>query len=161
MFQDIEQGRGFLLIEHKSDHDLLNQIYAKVKEEGRENDFHLFSLIHPNKTSTYNPLIGDDPEQIAERVFRSFDISHEFYKNVQFQWLSQVIRLLTELNEPITFEKLFECICHKNKLESYLQKYEYKNTTLYRSIHKFLQQAQSSQDENLKGLEVYLLRFAT
>lgn len=161
MFQDIEQGRGFLLIEHKSDHDLLDQIYAKVKKEGREKDFHLFSLIHPEKSSTYNPLVGDDAAAISERLFRSFDISHEFYKNVQFQWLSHVIQLLTELQEPITFEKLFECICHENKLESYLQRYENKKTTLYTSIHKFLQQTKSSRDENLKGLEVFLSRLAT
>ncbi len=162
MFQDIEQRRGFLLIEHKSDHDLLDQIYAKVKKEGREKDFHLFSLIHPEESSKYNPLIGGHPEEICERVFQSFDVSHEFYKNVQFQWLSHVIMLLSELGEIITFEKLFECISNDQKLKYYLKRYESKkDTPLWQSINSFLKSEASARNENLKGLEVYLSRFAT
>ena len=70
------------------------------------------TLVHPEKSSFYNPLIGEDPQILVERVFNAFNITNEFYRKVQYQWLSQIICLLTEIGEKgETIKK--ECnTCH-------------------------------------------------
>lgn len=162
MSQDIEQGRGLLLIEHKSDPDLLNQIYAQVIKEGRKRLFRLFSLGHPKKSSTYNPLIGDNPHEIAERIFNSFEISHEFYSKVQFQWLSILIELLMTIGEVVTFKKLYESLIDDTKVGCYLKRLEEKEgiSSLSLSVTNYLSQDKKYREQNLKGLEVNLMPFA-
>lgn len=108
--QDIEQGRGLMLIDGKSDRGLLNKLWAYAVKHGRENDFRLFSLGSVDESRTFNPLIGGAPEEIAERVFNAFNFENEFYRSIQFEVLVQVLRIFESGKEPATFLKLHQAI---------------------------------------------------
>ena len=163
IFQDIEQGHGLLLIEHKGDPDLYGQIAAKVMREGRNADFHFLSLVHPKKSYAYNPLNGESGHEIAERVFNSWGETQDFYKQLQFQWLASIADLLLGLGKRVTFKKLYECLTNENKLSYYLKQHKSKHGTssLGLSIKNFLSEDKDFREKNLKGLEVYLSRFTT
>lgn len=115
--QDLTQGRGLIIIDGKADRGILDKIYAYASKAGRSKDFRLFSLSNIAESSQYNPLIGGTPEEIAERVFNSFEIEHSYYRAIQFEVLSQMLRIFEELKLIPTFERLHDAISSPAKLE--------------------------------------------
>ncbi len=122
--QDIEQGRGLILIDGKSDRSLLDKLWAYTVKNNRQNDFRLFSLSSPDESHQFNPLLGGSPEEVAERVFNSFEFENEYYRSVQFEIFAQVMRIFSESHEPPTFLKVFEAISEPNKLKALAEKTE-------------------------------------
>lgn len=120
--QDIEQGRGLILIDGKSDRSLLDKLWAYTVKYGRENDFRLFSISSLEESHQFNPLLGGSPEEVAERVFNAFDFENEYYRSVQFEIFSQVLRIFSEAKEIPTFLKIFEAISEPNKLKALAEK---------------------------------------
>ena len=116
--QDIEQGRGLILIDGKSDRSLLDKLWAYAVKHKRQMDFRLFSLSSPDESHQFNPLLGGTPEEVAERVFNSFEFENEYYKSVQFEIFAQVMRIFSESQECPTFLKVFEAISTPNKLKA-------------------------------------------
>ncbi len=120
--QDIEQGRGLILIDGKSDRSLLEKLWAYAVKFNRQKDFRLFSLSSLEESHQFNPLLGGSPEEIAERVFNAFDFENEYYRSVQFEIFSQVLRIFSESKELPTFLKIFEAISEPNKLKALAEK---------------------------------------
>ncbi|MGE3758328.1 MAG: hypothetical protein AB7H97_11260, partial [Pseudobdellovibrionaceae bacterium] len=120
--QDIEQGRGLILIDGKSDRSLLDKLWAYVVKYKREKDFRLFSLSGIDESHQFNPLLGGSPEEVAERVFNSFEFENEYYRSVQFEIFAQVMRIFSESKEVPTFLKIFEAISAPNKLKALAEK---------------------------------------
>jgi len=114
--QDIEQGRGLVLIDGKADRSLLDKLWAYVVKAGREKDFRLFSLSHINESHQFNPLIGGTPEEVSERVFNSFEFENAYYRSVQFEIFSQVMRIFAAKGVVPTFLRLHQAITDPNKL---------------------------------------------
>lgn len=120
--QDIEQGRGLILIDGKSDRSLLNKLWSYTVKHKREKDFRLFSLSDLDESHQFNPLLGGSPEEVAERVFNSFEFENEYYRSVQFEVFAQVMRIFSESQEIPTFLKVFEAISMPNKLKALAEK---------------------------------------
>lgn len=120
--QDIEQGRGLILIDGKSDRSLLDKLWAYTVKHKRQKDFRLFSLSSPDESHQFNPLLGGSPEEVAERVFNSFEFENEYYRSVQFEIFAQVMRIFSESKEMPTFLKVFEAISEPNKLKALAEK---------------------------------------
>lgn len=120
--QDIEQGRGLILIDGKSDRSLLDKLWAYAVKHKRQKDFRLFSLSSPDESHQFNPLLGGSPEEVAERVFNSFEFENEYYRSVQFEIFAQVMRIFSESQELPTFLKVFEAISSPNKLKALAEK---------------------------------------
>lgn len=120
--QDIEQGRGLILIDGKSDRSLLYKLWAYTAKYERQKDFRLFSLSSLDESHQFNPLLGGSPEEVAERVFNSFEFENEYYRSVQFEIFAQVMRIFSESKEPPTFLKVFEAISTPNKLKALAEK---------------------------------------
>jgi type IV secretory pathway TraG/TraD family ATPase VirD4 len=116
--QDIEQGRGLILIDGKSDRSLLDKLWAYTVKAGRQKDFRLFSLSHIDESHQFNPLIGGTPEEISERVFNSFEFENAYYRSVQFEIFSQVMRIFAAAKEVPTFLRMHQAITDPNKLVS-------------------------------------------
>lgn len=114
--QDIEQGRGFILIDGKSDRSLLDKLWAYVELNNRQKDFRLFSLSSQDLSYQFNPLIGGSPEEVSERVFNAFEFENEYFRSVQYEIFSQVLRIFDKAKEIPTFLKVFEAISDPNKL---------------------------------------------
>lgn len=108
--QDIQQGRGLILIDGKADSTLLEKLWAYSVKAGREKDFRLISLGDVEKSYQFNPLIGGSAEEIAERVFNSFEFENEHYRNLQYETFVQVLRILEILRITPTFKRLHRII---------------------------------------------------
>lgn len=120
--QDIEQGRGLILIDGKSDRSLLDKLWSYTVKYQRQKDFRFFSLSSLEESHQFNPLFGGSPEEVAERVFNSFEFENEYYRSVQFEIFAQVMRIFSEADETPTFLKVFEAISAPNKLKGLAEK---------------------------------------
>ncbi|OFZ01161.1 MAG: hypothetical protein A2070_04930 [Bdellovibrionales bacterium GWC1_52_8] len=114
--QDIEQGRGLILIDGKADRSLLNKLWAYSVKAGRQKDFRLFSLSQTAESHAFNPLIGGTPEEISERVFNSFEFENPHYRSLQFEVFSQVMRIFEAAKEVPTFLRIHQAISKPNAL---------------------------------------------
>lgn len=108
--QDMEQGRGLVLIDGKADRSLLNKLWSYAVKAGREKDFRLFSLSNMEASHQFNPLIGGTPEEVSERVFNSFEFENSYYRSVQFEIFSQVMRIFAAANVVPTFPRLHQAL---------------------------------------------------
>ncbi len=108
--EDIRAGRGLVIIDGKADKSFLNKLYAYAKKYNRTDDFQLFSLGHPTLSQTFNPLIGGTADEITERIFSSFEFEENYYKDLQFLYLSQVLRIFIKAGVTPTFFKLYQAI---------------------------------------------------
>lgn len=114
--QDIQQGRGLILIDGKSDRGLLDKLHGYAVQSGREEDFRLFSLSSIDESHQFNPLIGGTPEEISERVFNAFEFENPYYRSIQFEVFSQVMRIFATIGEVPTFLKLHQAITDPESL---------------------------------------------
>jgi conjugal transfer pilus assembly protein TraD len=114
--QDIEQGRGLILIDGKSDESLLKKLMAYTEKIGRMKDFRLVSLAYPGKSHSFNPLLGGTPEEITERVFNSFEIENPYYRSLQYEVFGQVMRIFADQKIVPTFKGILEVLTYDEKL---------------------------------------------
>ncbi len=118
--QDIQQGRGLILIDGKADRSLLTKLYSYVVRAGRVDKFRLFSLSNIAESHQFNPLIGGEPGEIAERVFNSFEFENEYYRSVQFEIFNKFLLLFAQARLVPTFKRLHTAITDPDRLVNYL-----------------------------------------
>ncbi len=114
--QDIERGRGVLVMDAKGDMETLNKIHHHVKRAGREKDFLFFSLAYPGKSNTYNPLLRGNPTELKDKIISSNIWTEEYYKSRAEETLLLLMKGLRDVGETITFQKLHELLSDKEKL---------------------------------------------
>lgn len=107
---DIQARRGFVMVDGKADRSFLDKIYAYARHFSREGDFLVFSLQDPSRSHTFNPLIGASPEEVAERVFNSFEFENSYFASVQFEIFSNVLRILHRAKVVPTFLRVHQAI---------------------------------------------------
>jgi len=78
----VRDRRGFVIVDGKADQTFITKIYAYVKRFKRTEDFKVLSLQDPSRSHTFNPLLGGTPEEVAERVFNSFEFDNSYYCSV-------------------------------------------------------------------------------
>ena len=120
--RDIERGNGLLIIDGKADTSFLQKIYSHVLQNERESDFKFFSLAHIGKSFVFNPLSSGSPEEIAERVFSSFKIENEYYRNVQCQLFKAALNLLKAGEIPLSMASVERIFLDQVFLENLLSK---------------------------------------
>lgn len=157
--QDIQKGRGFIIIDGKSDRSLLNKLYAYAVKYKRSKDFRLFSLVNLNESHTYNPLSGGSPEEVSERVFSSFDFENEYYKNIQFEFFKQTLIIFSRAKILPTFVKLIQVISDPSLL--YELALKSKDTFLIQWAAKIKSLSKETLEERTSGLINQLGHFAT
>lgn len=108
--EDIKNGRGLILIDGKSDRALLDKLYAYAVKHNRSKDFRLLSLVNLQASSCFNPLLGGSPDEVTERVFAAFNFEEEYYKNLQYEVLKQILHLFEKAKVVPTFSKLIQAI---------------------------------------------------
>lgn len=156
--QDIQQGRGLLLIDGKSDRGLLDKLWAYAVRSGREKDFRLFSLSSLSESSQFNPLVGGTAEEICERLFNAFEFESGYFKNIQFEVLIQVLRIFEAAQITPTFLKLYEAVNNPALLKSMLANKNDKPLDIW--LSKFLALSPKDREERTSGLISQLSQFA-
>jgi len=156
--QDIQQGRGLLLIDGKADRDLLNKLWAYTVEAGRENDFRLFSLGSIEKSQTFNPLVGGSAEEITERIFSAFTFENPFYRSLQYEVLAQTLRIFEAASEIPTFLKLHQAISNPSHLERLCENSNV--PALYSWVMHLKNLSGADRDQRTSGLTSQISHFA-
>lgn len=153
---DIRSGRGLILIDGKSDRKLLEKLWGYAVKYGRTDDFMFFSLADTSISRTLNPLIGDDPEEVVERVFSAMEFDNGYYKNVQRTNLAQILRMFHDAGEQPTFARLLECISFPHKLMEIADKTKDLSLKAWAEAFK----SNSKRGEENSGLTSQLSTFA-
>jgi hypothetical protein len=105
--QTIEQRVGCFILDVKS--NMAKDISYYVSKQQKTAKY-MFSLAQPTESNTYNPLFGDNPDAIANRVFTAlyYDTQNTepYYVKLAEAFLHNLIGLLKLKIETITFQDL-------------------------------------------------------
>ena len=156
--QDIQQGRGLILIDGKADNSLLEKLWGYAIRANREKDFRLFSLSHLDSSYPFNPLLGGTAEEITERVFNAFEFENPYYRSLQYEVMGQVMRIMEANGITPTFQRIIQMISDPPLLQSEVDKVE--DVTLRRWVEKFKLLSQSDRDMRTSGLLSALGQFS-
>lgn len=115
--QDIHSGKGLLLIDGKADNSLIDKLWSYTVAAGRKEDFRLFSLSRRDQSFQFNPLLGGTAEEITERVFNAFEFENPYYRSLQYEVMSQIMRIFEASNTVPTFQRLYQAISRPRVLE--------------------------------------------
>jgi conjugal transfer pilus assembly protein TraD len=156
--QDIQQKRGLILIDGKSDRSLLEKLYAYTENAGRTNDFKLFSLASIDESFQFNPLIGGTTEEVAERVFNSFEFDNPHYRSVQYEVFAQFLRVFEALEIVPTFLRLHQSISQPARLLALMK--DRPNDPLKQWLKNFAEIPASDRTQSTSGLTAAISHFA-
>ena len=107
--QDIRNGAGLFIFDIKADMKDNVIKFVTDKNANRDTDFYCFTL--GDKTShTYNPLAGNNPSDIFNRLVSVLYIEkgNIFYENKQKRFLRAAINILLPRKGTLTFEDLYD-----------------------------------------------------
>jgi len=155
--QDIEQGRGLILIDGKSDESLLKKLTGYIEKVGRMDDFRLVSLASPENSDSFNPLLGGSPEEITERVFNSFEIENPYYRSLQYEVFGQVMRIFADQEKVATFTEIIDVLTYDEKLLVLAMKC--KDQSLLDWAKKFLSLKDQEREMRTSGLKSMISHF--
>jgi type IV secretory pathway TraG/TraD family ATPase VirD4 len=156
--QDIQHGRGLILIDGKADSTLLDKLWAYTVKAGREKDFKLFSLSNIEESHQFNPLIGGTAEEISERVFNSFEFENPYYKSLQYEVFSQIMRIFEAAKVVPTFAKIYQAIGNPNIVEVMTRKLDDKSLKEWANGYKSL--STSDRAQRTSGLTAAISHFS-
>lgn len=155
---DINNGHGLIIIDGKAENSFRNQVYAHAKMAGRARDFRFFSLCDIAHSHTFNPLVGDNPNKVAERVFSSFEFENPYYREVQFGIFTALLKLIEAGKCTPTFELVHKLATSITDLEEMLNV-----TGVSNSVRNLLTafNTDPKRREQISGLEAYLRHFSS
>jgi hypothetical protein len=156
--QDIEQGRGLILIDGKADSGLLDKLWAYSVKAGRRDAFRLFSISNLAASHQFNPLIGGSPEEVSERVFNAFDFENQHYRSLQYEIFSQVMRVFAGTATVPTFLRLHQAVTEPVRLEFLASKL--KDEDLKGWVTAFRDLPVQERAQRTSGLSAALSHFA-
>ncbi len=156
--QDIQQGRGLILIDGKADSSLLEKIWGYTVKAGREKDFKLFSLGNQEHSFPFNPLTGGTAEEITERVFNAFEFENPYYRALQYEVMGQIMRIMEANNVTPTFERIVQLIVDMPALQ--VQADQVADTGLRHWVERYKLLSNSDRDMRTSGLLSSLGQFA-
>ncbi|MGZ3772736.1 MAG: type IV secretory system conjugative DNA transfer family protein [Pseudobdellovibrionaceae bacterium] len=159
MIDDIKNGRGLILIDGKSDRTLLDKLYAYTVKHNRSKDFRLLSLVNIDASSSINPLLGGTPDEVTERVFAAFNFEDEYYKNLQFEVLKQVLHLFEKANVIPTFSKLIQAITNPVHLQTLSDQAQ--DRLLEEWVERFIALSKDEREKRTSGLVNQLGHFTS
>ena len=155
---DMKDKRGFVIVDGKADKSFIHKMYAYAKKLNRAEDFKVFSLQDPNRSCTFNPLLGGTPEEVAERVFNSFEFDNSYYESVQYEIFSQVLRIFDKAEVKPTFLRIYQGI--KSPSALYDMALSSEDDALIRWTSGFKTLSASDREEKTSGLLSSLSHFA-
>lgn len=159
LVQDIEKGRGAIIIDGKADKTFLETLRTHIFTNNREQDFHLFSLANLEESQAFNPFGTGTPEQIAERAMAAFKFENEYYRNIQFQFLRTILALIQHRGRIATPFLVRELIRDKERLLTWAEGIT--DSALLRDIAAITEDRDEKRLEKVSGLISALTHFAS
>ncbi len=156
--QDIHSGKGLLLIDGKADNSLIDKLWAYTKLAKREDDFKLFSLSRQKESFQFNPLLGGTAEEITERVFNAFEFENPYYRSLQYEVMSQVMRIFEASKTVPTFQRLHQSMARPKVMEEMVKSVS--DPTIRRWYVSYCEMAPKDREERTSGLLAAISHFA-
>lgn len=155
---DMKDNRGFVIVDGKADKSFIQKMYAYSQKLKRAEDFKVFSLQDPTRSHSFNPLLGGTPEEVAERVFNSFEFDNSYYESVQYEVFSQVLRIFSKADVMPTFLRIYQAIKRPSSLHE--MAVASGDESLIRWATNFKSQSPSDREEKTSGLLSSLSHFS-
>jgi len=107
--QDIENGKGLLLIDGKG--DMLNAItiFEMCKDMGREKDFRLFSVNDVERSGSYNPFVMGSATALKDLIVGAIDWSEIYYKRECEDAVQTMMMVLKEVKGKFCLYDIYRC----------------------------------------------------
>ena len=156
--QDIHSKKGLLLIDGKADNSLIDKLWAYTKLAGREKDFKLFSLSRKKESFQFNPLLGGTAEEITERVFNAFDFENPYYRSLQYEVMSQVMRIFEASKTVPTFQRLHQAMSRPSVMVEMVKQVNDPTVRLW--YLKYCEELPKDREERTSGLLAAISHFA-
>jgi len=113
--QDVHRGDVVIVFDPKGDADLLRRVYAEAKRAGREDEFYVFHLGHPEISARYN-AIGNFARitEVATRVANQLPGEGDSAAFREFAWrfTNIVARALVALGRRPDYQQIARHITH-------------------------------------------------
>ena len=107
--QDIRRGEVVIVFDPKGDIDLLLRVYAETKRAGREREFFMFHLGHPELSARYNP-VGSFSRitEVATRIAGQLPSEGQSAAFKEFVWrfVNVMARALVALGRKPDYESI-------------------------------------------------------
>lgn len=109
MFDDMRNGKPVVYLDPKGDNESLERFIELCRMNNRE--YLIFSEYYDKDNKLkLNPVVEGSVNHIADRVFKSFTWSEEYYANKSQQALKISIKELKENKVPVTLKSIYEKI---------------------------------------------------
>tara|TARA_Y100000768_G_scaffold98349_1_gene71748 strand:- start:1127 stop:2695 length:1569 start_codon:yes stop_codon:yes gene_type:complete len=154
--RDIQRGHSSIIIDGKGSRDLACDIFSKI-EDGACEKLH-FDLGDINNSIKMNPLMYGSAQQITDRIFTSFEFDDPYYRSVQYDICGNLIQLIKELGEIVSFKLLHELLTSDIKLSEYVSKLE--DSALKSTLKSYLKEPARDRKNKLSGLISQISPFA-
>ena len=118
--QDIQRGKGAIVIDAKGDLELLAKIRLNVQAAGRMKDFLFFSISNPEISSTYNPLLRGNASQIKDKLIGASEWGDEFYRKKAEEAALTLLRPMIHLGRKPKFRDLYYLLTDIGALRAFL-----------------------------------------
>ena len=154
---DVQRGASVIIVDGKGDRDLLERFYSHVVAANRAKDFQLISIGQPERSHTFNPLLGGDAHTIAERLFSCLKFETGYYKDLQFQILGSVLELIARDEAPVTFIRIMEALSLPENLRRKIENVGYQPALI--PLLNYLGKDDEKWHEKVSGLVSQLSTF--
>lgn len=107
--QDIRNGEAILVIDPKSDFEVIQDMYCAAKAAGRLDDLIISHFGFPDISAKYNPLSSfTNVSEVASRVTSAISSigDGKTFKDFAWQYVNVVAKCLHELDEPINYKTI-------------------------------------------------------
>lgn len=126
MFQQLQNGGGFLFVDGKLDSANILDIYTMCRWAGRADDLLIINAGDAEASNSYNPILDGDSDEISARCLQLIPASEDnpgadFYRQATNQGLATLVTALQEAGLAYNFIDL--CILLMNpKALTYLER---------------------------------------
>lgn len=156
--KDLHAGHSALLIDGKGDRGILRNIEKYVDHLPKKPKLLFLDLGNPAQSMHINPLKAGSAQQITDRLFQSLDFTDPYYKAVQFEIGGFLIELLKEIDQVVTFRRLYDLLSNDSDLAEGIS--QSRNEDLQRRLTAHLAESKKDRDVKTKGLVAQIAPFA-
>lgn len=146
--QDFVQGQNVIVIDGKGDRKIFEEILRFAEEP---EDVIVFDVSDPEGSSTTNPLKFGSPQQIADRIFTTFEFENSYYETVSYEAVLMVIELLRKMKKEVTFKGIYQALCNDEVLTALVTQGGGSHDDLRRLALAYLAEPFRDRKERLSG----------
>jgi hypothetical protein len=155
LIQDFLAGRSVILIDGKGDQELAQRIREFARDPS---DVIAFDLGDLDGSATTNPIEFGTPQQIADRIFATFEFENHYYETVSYEAMLLVLEIFRFRGIAPTFREIYGCLIDDGKLTEHVGEIEGAN--VQKLALSYLGQPFRDRQERISGLLSQLRPFA-